>query len=71
LTFDKDEIFTATEVVRNFSTILEKVSKSKGKKKIVIMKNNKFEALLISIEEYEKLSNALALLESIYKSKEK
>lgn len=71
MTFDKDEIFTATEVVRNFSTILEKVSKSKGKKKIVIMKNNKFEALLISIEEYEKLSNALALLESIYKSKEK
>lgn len=70
MTFKQDELFTATEVVRNFSTILEKVSKNKGKNKIVIIKNNKPQALLISLEEYEKLSKALALLESIYQNKE-
>lgn len=63
--FSKDEIFTATEVVRNFSAILGKVAQSK---KIVILKNNKFEAVMLNFKEYERLSNAVELLENIYKN---
>ena len=64
--FSKDEIYTATEVVRNFSAILGKVAQSK---KIVILKNNKFEAVMLNFKEYERLSNAVELLENIYKNK--
>ncbi|TXE86267.1 type II toxin-antitoxin system Phd/YefM family antitoxin [Campylobacter volucris] len=67
-TFSKDEIYTATEVVRNFSTILEKTKKSENGR-LVIVKNNKFEAVLLSFEEYERLSEAVMLLENIYKQK--
>ncbi|AJC87581.1 type II toxin-antitoxin system Phd/YefM family antitoxin [Campylobacter insulaenigrae] len=67
-TFSKDEIYTATEVVRNFSTILEKTKKSENGR-LVIVKNNKFEAVLLSFEEYERLSEAVVLLENIYKQK--
>lgn len=63
--FSKDEIYTATEVVRNFSAILGKVAQSK---KIVILKNNKFEAVMLNFKEYERLSNAVELLENIYKN---
>lgn len=64
--FKKDEIFTATEVVRNFSTMLDKV---KEKDKIVILKNNKFEAIMLSLAEYERLEKAVNLLEKIYHEK--
>ncbi|WP_297192995.1 type II toxin-antitoxin system Phd/YefM family antitoxin [uncultured Campylobacter sp.] len=65
--FNKDEIYTATDVVRNFSTMLDKVDKDG---KIVILKNNKFQAVMLSIKEYEKLTNAVNLLELIH-SKQK
>ncbi|MBK1999850.1 type II toxin-antitoxin system Phd/YefM family antitoxin [Campylobacter sp. LH-2024] len=67
LTFQKDEIYTATEVVRNFSPIMEKLKKSQTGK-IVILKNNKFEAVMLSMTEYERLQNAIQLLENIYKN---
>ncbi|WP_300701668.1 type II toxin-antitoxin system Phd/YefM family antitoxin [uncultured Campylobacter sp.] len=67
MTFNKDEIYTATDVVRNFSTMLDKVDKDG---KIVILKNNKFQAVMLSIKEYEKLTNAVNLLELIH-SKQK
>ncbi|MCV3446097.1 type II toxin-antitoxin system Phd/YefM family antitoxin [Campylobacter lari] len=67
-TFSKDEIYTATEVVRNFSTMLEKIKKSENSR-VVIVKNNKFEAVLLSFEEYERLNEAVMLLEKIYKDK--
>lgn len=69
LAFSKDEIYTATEVVRNFSAILEKVSKQQSKR-VVILKNNKFEAVMLSMSEYERLANALSLLENIYQKQQ-
>lgn len=63
--FSQDEIFTATEVVRNFSAMLGKVGENK---KIVIIKNNKIEAVMLNLKEYERLCEAVALLESIYQS---
>ena len=70
ISFQKDEIYTATEVVRNFSSILDKVKSSKSGK-IVILKNNKFEAVMLNMEEFEKLQNALNLLQNIYNKNQK
>ncbi|EID8139346.1 type II toxin-antitoxin system Phd/YefM family antitoxin [Campylobacter jejuni] len=67
LSFKQDEIYTATEVVRNFSPIMEKLKKSESGK-IVILKNNKFEAVMLSMKEFEHLQNAMQLLENIYKN---
>ncbi|WP_072234900.1 type II toxin-antitoxin system Phd/YefM family antitoxin [Campylobacter coli] len=67
LSFKQDEIYTATEVVRNFSPLIEKLKKSESGK-MVILKNNKFEAVLLSMEEFERLQNAMQLLENIYKN---
>ncbi|MBS4234973.1 type II toxin-antitoxin system Phd/YefM family antitoxin [Campylobacter vulpis] len=63
----QDEIYTATEVVRNFSPILERL-KTNPSGKIVILKNNKFEAVMLSVKEYERLEEAVKLLEKIYKN---
>lgn len=67
ISFKQDEIYTATEVVRNFSPIMEKLKKSESGK-IVILKNNKFEAVMLSMKEFERLQNAMQLLENIYKN---
>ncbi|WP_144689920.1 type II toxin-antitoxin system Phd/YefM family antitoxin [Campylobacter jejuni] len=67
LSFKQDEIYTATEVVRNFSPIMEKLKKSESGK-IVILKNNKFDAVMLSMKEFERLQNAMQLLENIYKN---
>lgn len=66
--FSKDEIYTATQMVRNFSSILSDISQAK-KKRAFIVKNNRFEAVLINMEEYERLSEAVTLLETIYNRK--
>lgn len=63
--FSKDEIYTATEVVRNFSSVLSKISKS-DVKRAVIVKNNKFEAVLLSMGEYERLQEAVEILKNFY-----
>jgi len=65
-TFNSDEIYTATEVVRNFSSILKSV-KSKEKKRVFIVKNNKFEAVMLNMDEYEKLTDAFEILQKLYK----
>ena len=70
MTFHKDEIYTATQVVRNFSSVLNKVS-SNEIKRAVIVKNNNFEAVLLNMNEYERLCDAVGLLESIYKQRKK
>ncbi|PKZ28964.1 prevent-host-death protein [Campylobacter ureolyticus] len=66
--FKQDEIYTATEVVRNFSAVLSKVSDGELKK-AVIVKNNKFEAVMLSLKEYERLERAVELLNIVYSQK--
>ncbi len=66
IAYTKDEIMTATDVVRNFSSVLKSVAK-KEKEKVVIVKNNNFDAVMISVDRYEKLIEAMEILEKIYK----
>lgn len=69
--YSQDEIFSATEVVRNFSAVLNSIS-SGEKKRAVIVKNSKFEAVILSMQEYERMQEAVRILEKIYeKSKNK
>ena len=70
MTYAKNEIMTATDMVRNFSSVLGSLSKGENKR-IVIVKNNRFEAVMITVDEYEKTSEAVHILEKIYASTEK
>ena len=70
-TFSQEEVFTATEMVRNFSEILNKVNQNEIKK-AVIVKNNRFQAVVLSMKEFERLEKAVELLNIVYsKKKEK
>ena len=62
---NQDEIYTATEIVRNFSTVLNKI-KNQEIKKALIVKNNKFEDVVISMNEFERLEKAVELLKAVY-----
>ena len=66
--YTKDEIFTATYVARNFSSVLKNIN-YESVKKIAIVKNNKFEAIMLSVKEYEKLEKARELLNIVYSQK--
>lgn len=67
MTYAKNEIMSATDMVRNFSSVLGSLSKGENKR-VVIVKNNHFEAVMITVEEYEKMSEAVTILEKIYAS---
>lgn len=54
IAYKRDEIISASDVARGFSNILNKIT-SHSKEKFAISKNNKLEAVLIDIEEYERL----------------
>lgn len=65
MTYAKNEMMSATDMVRNFSSVLGSLSNSENKR-IVIVKNNRFEAVMITVEEYEKMCEAVSILEKIY-----
>ena len=67
MTYAKNEMITATDMVRNFSSVLGSLQSGETKR-IVIVKNNHFEAVMVNIEEYEKMSEAVSILEKIYAS---
>jgi len=60
--YTRDEIISATDLARNVSATLNSVVKH-AQDKIAIMKNNKLEAVIIDIEEYERLKEAYELME--------
>jgi len=65
VSYTQDEIITATDAVRNFSSILKSIAR-KEKEKIVVVRNNNFEAVVISVEKFEKMEKAVEILEKIY-----
>lgn len=62
MAYTRDEIISSTDLARNISAILSSIVKH-SKEKIAIMKNNKLEAVIINIEEYERLKEAYDLME--------
>ncbi|SFV90151.1 hypothetical protein MNB_SV-4-1267 [hydrothermal vent metagenome] len=60
--YTRDEIISATDLARNVSGTLSSITKNR-KEKIAISKNNKLEAVIINIEEYERLKEAYEQIE--------
>ena len=69
LTFTKDEIIPSTKISRNLGSILNKLKKNQVEK-IVIMRNNEMEAIIIPFEDYELMKDLIESNEykEIYKT---
>ncbi len=62
--YSRDEIISVTDLARNISSTLNSIVKQ-TKEKIAISKNNKLEAVIIDIEEYERLREAYEMMEDM------
>ena len=62
--YARDEIKSVSDMARGFSNILGNII-DHSKEKIAISKNNKLEAVIVNIDEYEKLKEAYDILEHI------
>lgn len=54
IAYTRDEIFPATMVAKKFGDILKRF-KNKTLSRVAVSKNNRIEAVLIPVEEYEKI----------------
>ena len=52
--FNRNEIVSATQLVRQFSTIMSNLV-NKTLNKIAVIRNNEMEAVILSFDEYEHL----------------
>ena len=64
VSYTRDEIISITDLARNISSTINSIINDE-KEKIAISKNNKLEAVIIDIEEYERLKKAYELIEHI------
>ncbi len=62
--YRRDEIISITELARNLSTVLNSLI-DYSKEKFAISKNNKLQAVIIPIEEYERMREAYEEMENI------
>ncbi|MEA2018840.1 MAG: prevent-host-death protein [Campylobacterota bacterium] len=62
--YARDEIISVSDIARGFSGVLGNII-DHTKEKIAISKNNKLEAVIVNIDEYEKLKKAYDTLEHI------
>ena len=62
--YARNEIISVSDIARNFSGVLGNII-DHTKEKIAISKNNKLEAVIVNIDEYEKLREAYDTLEHI------
>ena len=62
--YRKDEIISASRAARSFGKVLAEL-KTHHKSRVAIAKNNELEAVILPIDEYETMAEALAILEHI------
>lgn len=60
--YKRDEIISASDVARGFSNILNNII-NHTKERLAISKNNKLEAVILDIEEYERLQTVYDMFE--------
>ena len=63
-TYTKEELMSSTDIVRNFSSVLDSIKKQK-KAKIAVLRKNKLEAVILPIEEYERIRELADLMEHL------
>ena len=62
--YKKEEILSASRVARSFGKVLTDL-KAQHRRRVVILKNNQVEAVIVPVDDYEKMVEALDLLEHI------
>jgi PHD/YefM family antitoxin component YafN of YafNO toxin-antitoxin module len=62
--YKKDEILSASRAARSFGKVLTEL-KERRKHRFAIAKNNELEAVILPIEEYETMAEALAVMEHV------
>jgi len=62
--YTQNELASATEISKQFGEYISKV-KNGLVEKIGVLKNNKLNAVILSVEEYERMSQAMDLLEDM------
>jgi PHD/YefM family antitoxin component YafN of YafNO toxin-antitoxin module len=60
--YKKEEILSASRVARSFGKVLTDL-KAQHRRRVVVLKNNQVEAVIVPVDEYEKMAEALDLLE--------
>lgn len=60
--YKKDELLSASKIARCFGQVLADLSE-KRRRRVAVVKNNHLEAILLPIDEYETMAEALSLLE--------
>jgi len=64
VSYTQNELASATEISKKFGEYISKI-KDGLVDKIGVLKNNKLNAVILSVEEYEKMSEAMDLLEDM------
>ena len=62
-TYSTDELIPSSDLAKKFGTYLSQI-KDNTVDKLAVLKNNKIEAVLVSKDEYEAMSEALKKVES-------
>jgi PHD/YefM family antitoxin component YafN of YafNO toxin-antitoxin module len=62
--YTSNELMSSTDIVRNFSSVLDSI-KEHRRDKVAILRKNKIEAVILPIEAYEKIQEAMDLLEHL------
>ena len=62
--YTRDEIILASEMTKGFSSVLNDLVQY-SKERFVVSRNNKLEAVIVPIEEYERMKEALDMVEHI------
>jgi len=62
LTYTRDEIISSTQLGRNIGSVLKNL-KEKRINKVAVLRNNEFEAVILPIDEYEKIAQIVEHLE--------
>jgi PHD/YefM family antitoxin component YafN of YafNO toxin-antitoxin module len=62
--YKKEEMLSASKVARSFGQVLADLS-SKHRRRVAVVKNNHLEAILLPVEDYETMAEALDMLEHL------
>ena len=62
--YTQNELVSATEISKQFGEYISRV-KDGIVEKIGVLKNNKLNAVILSVDEYEKMSEAMELIENM------
>ncbi len=61
-TYAREEIMSSSEVVRNFGSVLASIAGHK-REKVAIIRNNRMEAVIVPIDEYERMQEICEVAE--------